>query len=46
MTPAIHSDLGNLRDFHFEQHPNIPAPQERLDCLTEIVQRQLQEILA
>src|SRR5699024_12593108 len=46
MTDAIRSDLDNLRDFHFEQHPNIPAPQERLDCLTAIVQRQLKESLA
>ena len=45
MTDAICSDLKSLRDFHFEQHPNIPAPQERLDRLTEIVQRQLGKIL-
>ena len=45
MTDAIRSDLENLRDFHFEQHPNIPSPQERLDRLTEIVQRQLEKIL-
>lgn len=46
MTDAIRSDLKNLRNFCFEQHPSIPTPQERLDCLTQIVQRQLQEILA
>lgn len=46
MNDAIRSDLENLRDFHFEQHPKIPAPQERLDRLTEIVQWQLREILA
>ena len=45
MTDAIRSDLGNLRDFRFEQHPNIPAPQDRLDHLTEIVQQQLRDIL-
>lgn len=45
MTDAIRSDLENLGDFHFEQHPNIPSPQERLDRLTEIVQRQLEKIL-
>ena len=46
MTDAIRNDLKNLRTFCFEQHPSIPAPQERLDRLTEIVQRQLREILA
>ena len=46
MTDAIRSDLKNLQDFRFKQHSSIPAPQERLDCLTQIVQRQLQEILA
>ena len=46
MTDAIRSDLENLQNFYFEQHPNIPAPQERLDRLTKIVQRQLREILA
>lgn len=45
MTDAIRSDLENLRDFRFEPHPNIPAPQEQLDLLTEIVQWQLREIL-
>ena len=44
MTDALRSDLENMRDFRFEQHPNIPAPQERLDRLTEIVQRQLRII--
>ena len=36
----------STRTFVFKQHSSIPAPQERLDCLTQIVQRQLQEILA
>ena len=42
---TIRSDMENLRDIHFEQHQNISAPQERLDHLTEIVQRQLRQIL-
>lgn len=46
MTDAIRNDLKNFQGFCFEQHPNIPAPQERLDRLTEIVQWQLKEILA
>lgn len=46
MTDAIRSDLENLRGFCFAQHPKFPAPQERLDRLTEIVQRQIKEILA
>ena len=46
MTDAIRSDLENLRGFCFAQHPKFPAPQERLDSLTQIMQRQLKEILA
>ena len=45
MTDAIRSDLENLQNFYFEQHPNIPAPQERLDRLTQILQQQLRKIL-
>lgn len=46
MTDAIRNDLKNLQDFCFEQHPKFQAPQQRLDSLTQIMQRQLKEILA
>ena len=46
MTDAIRGDLGNLRDFHFEQHPRISVNQQRLDLLSKIVQHQLNETLA
>ena len=45
MTDNIRSNLENLRDFRFEQYPNISAPQEQLDCLTEFMQWRLGEIL-
>ena len=45
MTDAIRSDLKNLQSFRFEQHPSISASQQRLDLLTEIVQRQLRDTL-
>lgn len=45
MTDAIRSDLKNLRDFHFEQHPRISVNQQRLDLLSKIVQHQLNETL-
>ena len=46
MTPEIRSDLKNLLGFRFSQHDRITAPQERLDALSEIVNRQIEAILA
>ena len=45
MTPEIRGDLKNLIGFQFHQHDRIRAPQERLDALGSIVNRQIREIL-
>ena len=45
LTPEIRSDLKNLQGFHFVQHNRIDAPQERLDALSNIVNRQIKKIL-
>lgn len=43
--PQIRSDLMNLQDFQFVQHERITAPQERLEALSEIVNKQIIAIL-
>lgn len=45
LTEDIRRDLMKLRDFAFEQHPNIRADQVRLDALSRIVQEQIHLIL-
>ena len=45
LTPEIRSDLKNLLGFRFRQHESITAPQERLDALSAIVNRQIKAIL-
>ena len=45
LTPEIRSDLKNLLGFQFHQHQAITAPQERLDALSAIVNRQIKAIL-
>ena len=45
MTPEIRSDLKNMIGFQFSQHKRIAAPQERLDALSEIINRQIKAIL-
>lgn len=45
MTPEIRRDLNNLVGVQFQQHERISAPQERLDALSSIVNRQIREIL-
>ena len=45
LTPEIRSDLKNLLGFRFRQHEAITAPQERLDALSAIVNRQIKAIL-
>lgn len=45
LTPSIRSDLKNLAGFQFHQHESICAPQERLDALSSIVNRQINAIL-
>ena len=45
LTPEIRSDLMNLLGFQFRQHQDITAPQERLDALSAIVNRQIKAIL-
>lgn len=46
LTDEIRSDLDNLKGFAFKQHPKINVDNERLDLLSEIVNRQLGSILA
>lgn len=41
MTPEINVDLRNLQGFQFRQHERIEAPQERLDILSSLVNRQI-----
>lgn len=45
LTPELRAELKNLQGFRFQQHPCIEAPQERLDLLSNLVQRQLENIL-
>ena len=45
LTQEIRSDLKNLLGFQFRQHEAIIAPQERLDALSTIVNRQIKAIL-
>lgn len=45
LTPKIRSDLKNLHGFKFTQHSRITAPQERLDVLSKIVNKQIIAIL-
>lgn len=45
LTPEIRSDLTNLHGFQFNQHAHITAPQERLDALSRIVNRQIEAII-
>lgn len=45
MTPKICTDLRNLQGFHFDQHERIEAPQERLNALSVLVNRQIRAIL-
>lgn len=44
-TEGIRSDLRNLKGFSFEQHPNFPLRQERVDALSRMVDRQIDAIL-
>jgi DNA-binding transcriptional MerR regulator len=41
----IRSVLKNMIGFQFSQHKRITAPQERLDALSEIINRQIKAIL-
>lgn len=45
MTDDIRKDLEHLRDFIFQQHPEIHAEQERLDALNSIVQHRIKQVL-
>ena len=45
LTPELRSELSNLRDFCFCQHPQIASPQRRLDLLSGLVDRQIERIL-
>lgn len=45
LTPEIRSDLKNLQGFQFRQHGQIAAAQERLDALSNIVNKQIKRIL-
>lgn len=45
LTPEIRRDVEALRDFSFRQHPEIPAEQQRLDALGEVVRMQAATIL-
>lgn len=45
LTEPLKKEFKDLRDFSFRQHPQISAPQERLDALTGIVHYQLERIL-
>ena len=45
LTPEIRTELKELRDFRFQQHPIISASQERLDLLSSLVNRQVKRIL-
>ncbi|MGN0604621.1 MAG: HipA protein [Oscillospiraceae bacterium] len=45
LTDEIRSELVNLKGFTFKQHPKINVDKERLDLLSEIVNRQIGRIL-
>ena len=45
LTPQIRSDLKKLQGFQFTQHSCITAPQERLDALSKIVNKQIKAVL-
>ena len=45
LTDSLRAQLEQLRGFAFRQHESIKAEQERLDVLSEIVNRQIEEIL-
>ncbi len=45
LTPQIRNDLQNLLGFQFRQHDRIEAPQERLDVLSTLVNKQIKAIL-
>lgn len=46
LTDDIRRDLTRLKDFTFQQHPNIHADQARLEALSKIVQKQVLLILS
>ncbi len=45
MTDEILSDLKNLQGFQFRQHPVICMPAQRLELLSDLVNRQIGELL-
>ncbi|MBQ8935369.1 MAG: HipA protein [Oscillospiraceae bacterium] len=45
LTDQLRAELEQLPGFAFQQHPYISAEQERLDILSEIVNRQIEQIL-
>ena len=45
LTDDIRRDLKRLDGFAFQQHPAIRAEQERLDALSNIVQKQIKDLL-
>lgn len=45
LMPELRAELINLRGFHFQQHPQIAASQQRLDLLDGLVNRQIERIL-
>lgn len=45
VTHEIRSDLMNLQGFQFAQHSRITAPQERLEALRKIVNKQIIAVL-
>ena len=46
LTDEIRQELKNLEGFRFMPHPTIDLPEERLNRLSEIVERQRRAILA
>lgn len=46
MTEEIRADLEGLRDFHFENHPQHPISETRLELLSRLVHSQLERLLA
>ena len=45
LTDSIRSDLKNLHGFEFAQHPQLKAPDQRLHYLSELVNKQIDNIL-
>lgn len=45
LTDEIRTELKNLSEFQFSQHPDISASRLRLDALSTIVQRRIRDIL-